>query len=487
MGKRKKRNGEILTPIEIASSGAEGQCIARTDGKVVFVEKAVPGDVATLRIIQDRSGWMKATIVELLEKSADRVDTFCQHFPVCGGCKWQQMGYAAQLRYKNQQVRDALKHIGKVEVGEWLPIAAASETKHYRNKLEFTFSNKGYLEIFDKENPEHLSVQALGYHAPGRFDKVFDVDTCYLMPPLANDIRNGLRSLCVENAISFFDLKEQTGMMRNLLLRCNRQGEWLVVVVFAKDEPETITLVMDWMKESFPQIVSLHYVVNEKRNDTLHGLETICVNGEPFLIEVLGDLTFRIQPKSFFQTNTQQAEKLYSITKEFAELSGTELVYDLYSGTGTIGLFLADKCSKVVGVEYVQDAVDDAYENAQLNGIRHASFFAGDMAKVLDETFVQTHGKPDVVITDPPRAGMHPDVVARLLQMEADKIVYVSCNPATQARDLHLLSEKYYVLKVQPIDMFPHTHHVESVALLGRRGREDGSGEMGAGSRYVKN
>ncbi len=226
---------------------------------------------------------------------------------------------------------------------------------------------------------------------------------------------------------------------------------------------------MDWMKESFPQIVSLHYVVNEKRNDTLHGLETVCVNGEPFLTEVLGNLTFRIQPKSFFQTNTQQAEKLYSITKEFAGLTGTELVYDLYSGTGTIGLFLADKCSKVVGVEYVQDAVDDAYENAALNGINHASFFAGDMAKVLDENFVQTHGKPDVIITDPPRAGMHPDVVARLLQMEADKIVYVSCNPATQARDLHLLSEKYDILKVQPVDMFPHTHHVESVALLGRR------------------
>jgi 23S rRNA (uracil1939-C5)-methyltransferase len=469
MAKKKKRIGEILQSIEILTSGAEGQSIAKVDGKVIFVERAVPGDVVDLKITSDRRGWLVAEITQIIKPSENRVTPFCEHFNVCGGCKWQQMHVDQQRLYKQQQVNDAMQRIGKVEVEEVLTIAAGIDTVAYRNKLEFTFSNKGYLAHFDANNPDHFGVQALGYHVPGRFDKVFDANKCHLMREPANMIRNGVRDFCKANGFSFYDLYGQKGLMRNLMMRNTNTGQWMVVVVFGEDQPEQIQLLMQYIQSSFAEITSLHYCINTKKNDSLYDQDIIYYSGNHELTEKLGTLSFKIRPKSFFQTNSTQAEKLYEIAKEFAELTGTELVYDLYSGTGTIGLFVADKCAKVIGIEYIEDAVKDAYENAKMNHISHAEFYAGDMVKVLNNDFIIQHGKPQVIITDPPRAGMHADVVAKILEIAPEKIVYISCNPATQARDLEMMKDQYHVRKIQPVDMFPHTHHVENVALLVRK------------------
>lgn len=460
---RRKPEFSILENITIGPAGAQGHCIARTDNKVIFVKYAAPGDVADLRITGKKKKFLEAKILKLHQHSTLRTKPFCQHYGQCGGCKWQHLNYEEQLKFKQQQVIDSLERIGGLSGFEVLPIVGSNQIRHYRNKLELTFSDRGWVEIFDPQNPQDTT--ALGFHVPGRFDKVMDIEQCHLMPEEVNDITRSVKNFCDEKGISFFNLREQHGMMRTLMLRCNQKGEWMVLVSFAEEDTEVMNAVLDHLRNHFPQITSLVYVLNNKRNDTLTGLEVQLYYGQDHLIEELNGLKFKIRPQSFFQTNTKQAEVLYSVTKDFAGLTGEELVYDLYTGTGSIAVYVADQAKKVIGVEYVPEAVADAAVNAQLNGIENCEFFAGDMKDILTSEFAEYHGKPDVVITDPPRDGMHPSVVQRLLEMEAPRIVYVSCNPATQARDAALLAEKYNLIKVQPVDMFPHTHHVENVGL----------------------
>ena len=460
---RKKIRFSLLERVEIGPAGAEGNCIARVDNQVVFVKKAAPGDIADIQITGKKKKYLEGKIATLHEASPQRVTPFCEHFSYCGGCKWQHLDYKAQLALKQQQVIDALQRIGGQKDFEVLPIAGAEKVREYRNKLEMTFSHRGWVEHFDRENPDDQT--ALGYHVPGRFDKVFDVTQCHLMPPLVNDITRGVKTFADVQGYTFFDLREQVGLLRTIMLRCNRKGEWMVLLSFGEENAEAIEAVMKHVQVSFPQITSLVYVINTKRNDTLADLEVLTYAGQDSITETLDGLVFKIRPQSFFQTNPEQAEVLYRITKDFAGLTGQELVYDLYTGTGSIAMYLADKASKVIGVEYVPEAVADAAVNMQLNNISNTAFFAGDMKEILNSEFIALHGKPDVVITDPPRDGMHPSVVDRLLEMEAKRIVYVSCNPATQARDAIKLGEKYTLVKVQPVDMFPHTHHVENVGL----------------------
>lgn len=461
--RKKKARFTIIENVTIGPAVAEGHCIARVENQVVFVKFAAPGDVADIQITGKKKKFLEGRILKLHEPSSLRTLPKCEYYGTCGGCKWQHLKYSEQLKFKQQQVVDSLERIGGVSGFEILPIKGSEAEYGYRNKLELTFSNRGWVVNFDPENP--VSTNALGFHIPGRFDKVMDIRNCHLMPSEVNEISGAVRSFCEENDYSFFDLREQAGLMRNIMFRCNSKGEWMVLVAFSGEEEHKREPLLKFIKEKFPQIVSLVYVVNSKRNDTLAGLEVFCYHGADHLTEVLGGLTFKIRPQSFFQTNTRQAETLYSITKEFAGLTGIENVYDLYTGTGSIALYISDRARTVRGIEYVEEAVMDARENMALNGIHNCEFFSGDMKEILTEEFYHIHGKPDVVITDPPRDGMHPDVVKRLLEMEPDRIVYVSCNPATQARDAKLLAEKYDLIKIQPVDMFPHTHHVENVGL----------------------
>jgi 23S rRNA (uracil1939-C5)-methyltransferase len=469
MGRKNKKNGQIFSDIEIIRSGSEGKSIGKHDGKVIFVERAVPGDVADIYITSDRKGYMEGYIHTLKKEGEGRLKPFCQHWDICGGCQWQQMDYINQLKWKQQQVIDAFERIAKVPIKNFIPIQKAPDTVAYRNKVQFTFSAKAYLKVFDRNNPEHLDVKSLGYFVPGKFDKIFDVEYCHLIDEKLNNIRNSLRDFCLLKEYTFFDFFKKKGFMRGLLLRNSTLGETLVMVIFGEENQADIDSVMRFLEEKFPEITSLHHVINEKVNDTYNDLEITTSKGPGYIEEKLGNLIFSISPKSFFQTNSKQAKTLYDITKEFAQLTGKEHVYDLYCGTGTIGLYVSDLCQKVTGIEYIEDAVLDANSNAIKNHITNAQFFAGDMVKVLDDDFVKTHGKPDVIITDPPRAGMHEDVVKKILELEPEKIVYVSCNPATQSRDIQWLSSKYDVEQVQPVDMFPHTHHVENVALLVKR------------------
>lgn len=469
MGRKNKKNGQIFSDIEIIRSGSEGKSIGKHDGKIIFVERAVPGDIADIYITSDRKGYMEGYIHELKKEGLGRVKPFCQHWDICGGCQWQQMDYPNQLKWKQQQVIDAFERIAKVPIQNFVPIQKAPSTSAYRNKVQFTFSAKAYLKVFDRSNPDHLDVKSLGYFVPGKFDKIFDVEYCHLIDDQLNNIRNSLRDFCLEKDYSFFDFFKKKGFMRGLLLRNSTLGEQLVMVIFGEKQKENIEEVMSYMQTQFTSITSLHYVINEKVNDTYNDLEIITLKGPGYIEERLGDLKFSISPKSFFQTNSIQAKTLYDITKNFANLTGNEHVYDLYCGTGTIGLYVANACAKVTGIEYIEDAVIDAHANALKNNISHAAFYAGDMVKLLNDEFVATHGKPDVIITDPPRAGMHEDVVKKIIELAPEKIVYVSCNPATQARDIQWLSVLYDVEKVQPVDMFPHTHHVENVALLVKR------------------
>lgn len=471
--RRRSAKFKLIDNLEITAAVAEGHCIGRVENQVVFVKFAAPGDVVDVQIVAKKKNFQEGKILNFHKKSEKRIDPFCEHFTVCGGCKWQHLSYQDQLEFKQQQVIDNLERIGGVEGFQVLPILGSEKTVGYRNKLDLTFSDKAWVTTFNKhEQSESDKPKALGFHIPGRFDKVLDVDYCHLMPSYVNEIQRGIRAFCLENQISFFDIITQEGLMRNLLVRCNRKGEWMIVLSFHQNDQNAIQLVMNYVKNAFENIVSLMYVINDKRNDTLNGLEVQLFDGVPFLTETLGDKTYKIQAQSFFQTNSEQAEILYNVTKDFAGLSGSELVYDLYTGTGSIALYVADKASKVVGIEYVEEAIIDAKENAQLNGVENCIFFAGDMKDILTEDFIKEHGKPDVVITDPPRDGMHPSVIARLLEAEPQKIVYVSCNPATQARDTKILSEKYELTKIQPVDMFPHTHHVENVALYTLKGKD---------------
>lgn len=464
---RKKQKNIVLENITVTDYAAEGKALVRHEGKVIFVSGAIPGDRVNIRLSKNKKDWAEGKAIDILEPSPDRLEPFCKHFGTCGGCKWQMLPYEKQLAFKQQEAVQNLVRIGKIELPEVLPIVGSANTIHYRNKLEFTFSNKRYLTNAELNN-ENISAQqnALGYHAPGIFDKVIDIDECYLMDDVNNRIRNTVREIAVENNFSYYNIKEHTGWLRNIIIRYCSTGELMVnICINHEDEPNRLILLNSLLSK-VPEISTLLYTINPKWNDSIYDLEPVVYHGKGYAIEKLEDFEFIISPKSFFQTNTRQAEQLYSITRAFAGLTGTETVYDLYCGTGSIGIFLSKQARKIIGVEVIEDAIEDARKNAALNNIHHATFFAGDVIKICNDEFFEQHGRPDVIITDPPRAGMHEKLVIKLLEMEAPKIVYVSCNTATQARDLSLLSEKYKVMKVQPVDMFPHTHHIESVVLL---------------------
>lgn len=460
----------IIEDVTVSDAGAEGNAIVRVDGMVVFVPYAVPGDVIDLKIFKKKKNYAEGRVIALKQASPLRVEPKCSHFGSCGGCKWQSMSYDSQLKYKQQQVKDNLERLGRIDTSQMRPICGSDSIFEYRNKLEFTFSNKRWLAA--GEERKEGDPGAVGFHVPQVFDKVLPIDKCYLQREPSNAIRISLRDYAIENGIPFYDIRNHTGYMRNVVIRNTSTGELMVIVIVAEDRHEWLEPMMEYMREKFPEITSLMYIINNKMNDSYGDLEPHVWSGQGYITEEMprfkgGEpLHFRINPKSFYQTNSEQAYKLYSYVAEFAELSGDETVYDLYTGTGTIAQFVADGCRKVVGIEYVEEAIVDARENASVNGFNNCIFYAGDMAKVLTDEFVEANGRPDVVITDPPRAGMHEKVVEQLLKMEPRKIVYVSCNPATQARDLALLSEKYKVGLIQPVDMFPHTQHVENVVEL---------------------
>lgn len=463
---RKKKN-IVLERVLVEDYAAEGKSLARQEGKVIFIENVVPGDVVDVRIGKNKKDWAEGYPARFHEYSKERVQPFCQHFGVCGGCQWQMLPYQKQLEYKQKQVWDNLKRIGKIALPEMMPIAGAEETRFYRNKLEYTFSTKEYTAA--KPNlvsrvPETSAV--LGFHAKGFFDKIVNVQKCWLQPEPTNEIRNSLRSFALQNGLSFYDIREHRGLLRTMQVRICTTGEVMVNIVFGEEKEKAIRTVLEFMEKSFPQITTLLYTINLKRNDSLHDLEPVVYKGNGYVTEMLEEYRFKIGPKSFFQTNTRQAERLYRITRSFAELTGSEIVYDLYCGTGSIGIFCSREAGKIIGVEMIDAAVQDARENAALNGAEHAAFFTGDVIEVCNDAFFAQHGRPDVLITDPPRAGMHEKLVRKILEIEAPVVVYVSCNPATQARDLALLDEKYTVTKIQPVDMFPHTLHIENVVQL---------------------
>ena len=467
---KKRRELPLYEGVEITGVAAEGKAIAKVDGMTVFVPFVIPGDVVDIQTYRKRKSFAEGRVMRFVEYSEDRVEPVCEHFGVCGGCKWQMLPYPLQLKNKQQQIEDNLTRIGKVELPEIMPILGAPETTFYRNKLEFTFSNKRWLT--EKEigsEKEFTNMDALGFHIPGMFDKVLDINKCWLQDDVSNQIRNSVREFCLQNKFEFFDIRAQTGLMRTLIIRTTSTGELMVIVVFFKDDEERRNMLMKHLGDSFPQITSLLYIINEKKNDTITDQEVITYKGNDCIYEEMEGLKFKIGPKSFYQTNSEQAYNLYKVAREFAQLSETDLVYDLYTGTGTIANFIARSVSKVVGIEYVEEAIEDAKENSAANGIGNTLFFAGDMKDILNQAFILEHGRPDVLITDPPRAGMHTDVVEAILFANPKRIVYVSCNPATQARDLNLLDANYKVTRVQPVDMFPHTHHVENVVLLERK------------------
>lgn len=464
MGRRDK---EFLESIIIEGIASEGKAIAHINGKVLFVPHAIPGDIVDIQVKIKRKGYLEGYIVNMVQQSENRIEPFCSHYSVCGGCKWQALPYLKQLEFKTQQVKDQLSRIGKLILPN-IPLALESpKTQEYRNKLEYTFSNKRWLESKDEiESITEKEKNGLGFHISGLFDKVLDVHKCWLQPEPTNEIRLFIKEYALINNYEFFDLKLQTGFLRNLIIRNTLSGDVMVIIVFAYESVIERTMLLEAVKLKFPQIASLNYVINGKKNDNISDLECINFSGEDAIYEKMEGLNFRIGPKSFFQTNTEQSYNLYSLTRDFAGLTGNEIVYDLYTGTGTIALFLASNCRKVIGMEYVNEAILDAKLNAVNNNIENAFFFAGDIKDILNESFMLKEGKPDVVILDPPRAGIHPDVTDVIIKASPTKIVYVSCNPATQARDLALMSDKYDIVKVQPVDMFPHTHHVENIVLL---------------------
>ncbi|NVK50346.1 MAG: 23S rRNA (uracil(1939)-C(5))-methyltransferase RlmD, partial [Cyclobacteriaceae bacterium] len=410
--------------------------------------------------------FMEGEAVHFHEFSKDRIEPFCAHFGVCGGCKWQHINYELQKTYKRQQVVDQFQRIAKVPIPEVSPILGSAETKYYRNKLDFTFSNSRWLTREEINSGKEFERNALGFHIPKMFDKIVDIEHCYLQGGISNDVRNSLREFALSHQLAFYDIRNQVGLLRNLIIRTTSTGQTMVIVQFGENDPESITLVMEFLKNKFPEIISLLYVINTKGNETFHDLELVTFSGLPYIEEEMEGLKFRIGPKSFYQTNSNQAYELYKVAREFADLKGDEVVFDLYTGTGTIANFVAKQAKQVIGVEYVEAAIEDAKLNSQINGIENTLFYAGDMKDILTEDFVASHAKPDVIITDPPRAGMHEDVVQMLLRLESPTIVYVSCNPATQARDVALLADKYQVERIQPVDMFPQTYHVENVVRL---------------------
>lgn len=470
---RKKKELPLLEKVTITDVAAEGKAVAKVNELVIFVPYVVPGDVVDLQVKRKKNHYAEAVAVKFHEKSPLRTEPFCSHFGVCGGCKWQCLSYEEQLKYKQKQVFDNLTRIGKVELPEFRPILGSEKTRFYRNKLEFTFSNKRWLtEEEVKQDVKYDQMNAVGFHIPGAFDKVLAIDKCWLQDDISNQIRNAVRDYAYAHNFPFFDLRTQEGLLRNIMIRTSSTGELMVVLQCKVTDDEgrrKMEEILQFMADSFPQITSLMYVINNKCNDTIGDLDVEVFKGNDHIFEEMEGLRFKVGPKSFYQTNSEQAYNLYKVAREFAGLTGNELVYDLYTGTGTIANFVARQARKVVGIEYVPEAIEDAKVNSALNGIDNTLFYAGDMKDILTNDFIAEHGRPDVIITDPPRAGMHNDVIDVILAAEPKCIVYVSCNPATQARDLQLLDGKYKVTAVQPVDMFPHTHHVENVVQLERR------------------
>lgn len=464
---RKRKELPLLEGVEITGVAAEGKSLARVNDMVVFIPYGAPGDVVDVKIDKKKHSYAEGHIVNIIKPSEIRQEPFCQHFGVCGGCKWQHMPYSEQLKHKQQQVKDAMERIAKIPIPEINPILGSARTQFYRNKLEFTFSNKCWLTFEEmKSGIEFTDRNALGFHIPGAFDKVLDIKKCWLQDDISNQIRLFIREYALSKSYTFYDLKAQVGLMRTIMVRTASAGDIMLVVVFGEDNKPQIEDVMNAIAERFPQISSLQYVINLKVNDTIGDQEIINYKGKDYIEEEMEGLRFRVGAKSFYQTNSTQAYELYKVARRMASLTGNELVYDLYTGTGTIANFVARQSRKVVGIEYVEDAIADAKLNSHVNGIENTLFYAGDMKDVLTNDFVKEHGKPDVMIVDPPRAGMHEDVINVILASESRRIVYVSCNPATQARDLAMLDAKYVVTEIQPVDMFPHTHHVENVVGL---------------------
>lgn len=481
---RKKKPLPLLEGVTIEAVAAEGKCLFHWEDLVVFVPFCVPGDVCDVQIRRKKHSFAEGEVVRFIEYSNVRAIPFCQHFGVCGGCKWQNMPYEEQLKFKQQQVYDQLTRIGKIDLPEFRPILGSVHTKEYRNKLDFGCANKRYLtkeqisSLPNEDSQSQKDVPAIGFHITGAFDKILPIEKCWLMDDLHNKIRNEVYRYATEHGLTFFDLRAQVGLLRDIIIRNSASGEWMVIFQFHYDRSSAETAIqseaeakalLEHVSDKFPQISSLLYLDNQKCNDTIGDQEILVFKGKDHIFELMEDLRFKVGPKSFYQTNTEQAYHLYSVAREFAGLTGKEIVYDLYTGTGTIANFVAGRANKVVGIEYVPEAIEDAKVNSELNGIENTLFFAGDMKDILTDDFIAGHGQPDVIITDPPRAGMHPDVVKTILRAAPKRIVYVSCNPATQARDLHDMDSDYKVAAVQPVDMFPHTPHVENVVLLERR------------------
>ena len=480
---RSKKPLPLLEKVTIEAVAAEGKCLFHWNDLVVFVPFCVPGDVCDIQIRRKKHSFAEGEVVRFLTYSNVRAAPFCQHFGVCGGCKWQNLPYPEQLKFKQLQVYDQLHRIGKIELPEFLPILGSVKTQEYRNKLDFGCANKRWLTSSElKDDSLEKNVPAIGFHITGAFDKILPIEKCWLMDDLHNQIRNEIRDYAIANGISFFDLRAQVGLLRDVIIRNSKSGEWMVIIQFSlpptpskergswdDEDGRKALALLQHIADKFPQISSLMYLDNQKCNDTIGDQEILTFKGNDHIFELMEDLRFKVSPKSFYQTNTEQALHLYQTARAFAAFTGSEVVYDLYTGTGTIANFVARQVKQVVGVEYVPEAIEDAKINSQINGITNTQFFAGDMKDILTDEFIQEHGHPDVIITDPPRAGMHPDVVKTILRAAPDRIVYVSCNPATQARDLQLLDADYRVAKVQPVDMFPHTPHVENVVLLRHR------------------
>ncbi len=467
---RNRNKKPLLTAVEVTDVAAEGKALCRVDDRVVFVNGAVPGDVVDIQVTKKRSSYYEGNAVFFHRLSPMRVEPFCKHFGTCGGCKWQSIPYEKQLEYKGREVLNNLRRIGKVELPEQTPILGSARNQMYRNKLEFTFSNKRWLSPDEmNDNEDHHNEPGLGFHIPGLFDKVMDISECHLQASPSNEVRNWIRDYALRNGLTFYDLREQKGFLRTLIIRTASTGDVMVIVSFGHEDKAAREALLTAMSNAFPQITSLMYVINTKGNDTITDLPVETFAGNDHIVEEMEGIRFKVGPKSFYQTNSEQAYELYKITRDMAQLTGSETVYDLYTGTGTIANFVARRARKVVGIEYVPEAIEDAKVNSALNGIENTEFFAGDMKDVLSLDFIHEHGAPDVMIVDPPRAGMHADVVATILAANPLRIVYVSCNSATQARDIAMLDKQYRVVRMQPVDMFPHTHHVESVVALERR------------------
>lgn len=470
---RKKKALPILENIEITAIAAEGKALARVDDRVVFVPFVVPGDVVDLQVKRKKNSYMEAVCVKFHKYSSLRETPKCQHYGVCGGCKWQCLKYEEQLKAKQQQIIDNLTRIGKIEIPEVSPILGSEKIFEYRNKLEFGFSNRRWMtEKEISEGEDITNKNALGFHITGAFDKILDIEQCHLMKGIINEIRNFIRDYALEHSLQFYDLRLNQGLLRSMMLRDSNTGELMVLIQFrieTKEDKEEALKLLQAVADKFPEITSLLYVDNHKCNDTFGDQEIVCFKGTDFIYEEMEGLKFKVGPKSFYQTNTDQAYNLYKVARDFAELTGNELVYDLYTGTGTIANFVSKKAKKVIGIEYVPEAIEDAKVNSKINNIDNTLFFAGDMKDILNKDFINQYGRPEVIITDPPRAGMHQDVIDTIVFAAPERIVYVSCNPATQARDLQLLDSFYKVMKIQPVDMFPHTQHVENVVLLEKR------------------